>query len=113
MWFSIALTVLGYGGMFGAFTYIACTLTEVSGFATSSVPWLLIMFGSGVFVGNYLGGKAADWALTPAPTWILALVSVVLVIFAATADNRTMTIFSLFLMGAFGLRQSPDCRCES
>ncbi|MDJ0445968.1 MFS transporter [Rhodococcus ruber] len=107
VWFSIALTVLGYGGMFGAFTYIAFTLTEVSGFATSSVPWLLIVFGSGLFVGNYLGGKAADRALTPALTWILVLVTAVLVVFAATADNRTMTIVSLFLMGAFGFATVP------
>lgn len=107
VWFSIALTVLGYGGMFGAFTHIAFTLTEVSGFATSSVPWLLIVFGSGLFVGNYLGGKAADRALTPALTWILVLVTAVLVVFAATADNRTMTIVSLFLMGAFGFATVP------
>lgn len=93
--------------MFGAFTYIAFTLTEVSGFATSSVPWLLIVFGSGLFVGNYLGGKAADRALTPALTWILVLVTAALVVFAATADNRTMTIVSLFLMGAFGFATVP------
>ncbi len=42
VWLSIVITILGYGGMFGAFTYIAFTLTEVTGFATSSVPWLLI-----------------------------------------------------------------------
>nr|WP_206025275.1 MFS transporter [Rhodococcus sp. 14C212] len=107
VWFSIALTVLGYGGMFGAFTYIAFTLTEVSGFATSSVPWLLIVFGSGLFVGNYLGGKAADRALTPALTWILALVTAVLIVFAATADSKIMTILSLFLLGAFGFATVP------
>ena len=39
--------------MFGAFTYIAFTLTEVSGFASTTVPWLLILFGVGLFVGNY------------------------------------------------------------
>ena len=30
VWLSLAVTVLGFGGMFGAFTYIAYTLTEVS-----------------------------------------------------------------------------------
>ena len=53
------ITVLGFGGMFGAFTYIAYTLTEVSGFAAATVPWLLVLFGVGLFVGN-LGGRAAD-----------------------------------------------------
>ena len=53
VWLSLAVTVLGFGGMFGAFTYIAYTLTEVSGFAASTVPWLLILFGTGLFAGNY------------------------------------------------------------
>ena len=60
VWFSIAVTILGFGGMFGAFTYIAFTLTEVGGFASTSVPWLLVLFGGGLFVGNVLGGRAAD-----------------------------------------------------
>ena len=30
VWLSLAVTVLAFGGMFGAFTYIAYTLTEVS-----------------------------------------------------------------------------------
>ena len=47
VWLSILVTILGYGGMFGAFTYIAFTLTEVSGFSASTVPWLLIVFGVG------------------------------------------------------------------
>src|SRR5687768_9093093 len=43
VWLSIVVTILGFGGMFGAFTYIAYTLTEVSGFASTTVPWLLII----------------------------------------------------------------------
>ncbi|MEE2061976.1 MFS transporter [Rhodococcus artemisiae] len=107
VWLSIAVTILGFGGMFGAFTYIAFTLTEVSGFATSSVPWLLVLFGSGMFIGNHLGAKAADRALAPALISILVAVTAVLVVFAATADNKTMTMISLFLMGAFGFATVP------
>lgn len=102
VWLSIAITILVYGGMFGAFTYIAFTLTEVTGFATSSVPWLLILFGSGLFVGNFLGAKAADRSLTKALVWILAILTVVLIVFAATAESKVMTVISLFFMGAFG-----------
>ncbi|MFP3701422.1 MFS transporter, partial [Burkholderia sp. SIMBA_013] len=29
VWLSLVVTILGFGGMFGAFTYIAFTLTEV------------------------------------------------------------------------------------
>ncbi|MDV6268463.1 MFS transporter [Rhodococcus globerulus] len=107
VWLSIAITILGYGGMFGAFTYIAFTLTEVSGFAASSVPWLLILFGSGLFVGNVLGGKAADRSLTKALVWMLAILTVVLIVFAATAESKVMTVISLFFMGAFGFATVP------
>ncbi|MFA3894140.1 MFS transporter [Rhodococcus qingshengii] len=107
VWLSIAITILGYGGMFGAFTYIAFTLTEVTGFATSSVPWLLILFGSGLFVGNFLGAKAADRSLTKALVWILAILTVVLIMFAATAESKVMTVISLFFMGAFGFATVP------
>ncbi len=107
VWLSIVITILGFGGMFGAFTYIAFTLTEVTGFASTSVPWLLVLLGSGLFVGNFLGAKAADRSLTKALVWILALLSVALVVFAATAGNKTSTMISLFLMGAFGFATVP------
>ncbi|WP_445182298.1 MFS transporter [Pseudonocardia sp. Cha107L01] len=102
VWISAAVTVLGFGGMFGGFTYIAFTLTEVSGFATTSVPWLLVLFGAGMFVGNFVGGKLADRALNTSLMVILALLTVVLVVFALTAQSKVMTIVSLLLMGAVG-----------
>ncbi len=60
------MTVFGFGGMFGAYTYIVFTLEDVSKFAVSTVPSLLLLFGVGVFVGNYFGGKLADWKLNRA-----------------------------------------------
>ncbi|UZG56617.1 MFS transporter [Rhodococcus opacus] len=107
VWFSIAVTILGFGGMFGAFTYIAFTLTEVGGFASTSVPWLLVLFGGGLFVGNVLGGRAADKALTRTLITILAVLTVVLVVFALTAGSKPMTIMALFFMGAFGFATVP------
>ncbi|KAF0962334.1 MFS transporter [Rhodococcus sp. T7] len=107
VWFSIAVTILGFGGMFGAFTYIAFTLTEVGGFASTSVPWLLVLFGGGLFVGNVLGGRAADKALTRTLTTVLAVLTVVLVVFALTAGSKPMTIVALFLMGLFGFATVP------
>ena len=68
--------VLGFGGMFGGFTYIAFTLTEVSGFATTSVPWLLVLRARayGAWVSNkrpmpleLLPPWPQDWWRTSAP----------------------------------------------
>jgi DHA1 family inner membrane transport protein len=102
VWLSIAVTVLGFGGMFGAFTYIAYTLTEVSGFASAAVPWLLIVFGVGMFVGNALGGRFADRALDKSLVTILAGLAVVLAAFAFVASSQLATIAALLLMGFFG-----------
>ncbi|MFE9206990.1 MFS transporter [Micromonospora sp. NPDC007230] len=107
VWFSLLITVLGFGGMFGAFTYIAYTLTEVSGFAAATVPWLLVLFGVGLFVGNTLGGKAADRSVPATLTAVLAALTAVLVIFAVTAPSQIMTVVSLALMGAFGFATVP------
>ncbi|MEO3774765.1 MFS transporter [Micromonospora sp. B9E7] len=107
VWLSLVITVLGFGGMFGAFTYIAYTLTEVSGFATSTVPWLLVLFGVGLFAGNLLGGRAADRSLSRTLVTVLAVLTVVLVGFALTATSPVLTIVSLVLMGGFGFATVP------
>jgi MFS transporter, DHA1 family, inner membrane transport protein len=107
VWLSILVTILGYGGMFGAFTYIAFTLTEVSGFAASTVPWLLIVFGVGLFVGNTLGGRAADRDVDRTLLAVLSVLVAVLVIFALSAGNQVLTIASLLLLGGFGFATVP------
>lgn len=107
VWLSILVTVFGFGGMFGAFTYIAFTLTEVSGFPAGAVPWLLVLFGVGLFLGNVIGGKAADRALDRTLLVILAGLVLVLGIFALTAQNPVVTIVSLLFMGGFGFATVP------
>lgn len=107
VWLSILVTILGYGGMFGAFTYIAFTLTEISGFSAATVPWLLIVFGVGLFIGNTLGGKAADRNVDRTLLVVLSALVVVLVAFALTAGNQPLTIASMVLMGGFGFATVP------
>ncbi|MCZ4518864.1 MFS transporter [Rhodococcus sp. 1R11] len=107
VWLSIAVTILGFGGVFGAFTYIAFTLTEVSGFASSTVPWLLVLFGVGGFIGNVVGGKAADRSVDRALIVFIAALAVSLVGFALTAHSRPATIVALLAMGAAAFGSVP------
>jgi DHA1 family inner membrane transport protein len=104
---SILVTVLGYGGMFGGFTYIAYTLTEVSGFSEHAVPWLLVLFGIGLFMGNVLGGRAADRDLLRTLAVVLAVLAAVLALFALTAGSQLLTMVALVLMGGFGFATVP------
>lgn len=107
VWLSLAVTVLGFGGMFGAFTYIAFTLTEVSGFAATAVPWLLVLFGAGLVVGNWAGGRLADRSIDGTLLAFIAALVVVLTLFGWLAADPVATIVLLVLMGAFGFGTVP------
>lgn len=107
VWASLVITVLGFGGMFGAFTYIAYTVTGISGFPSSAVPWLLVVFGLGMFAGNYLGGRLADRSVPVTLGAMLGVLAVVLAFFALTAGSRPLTMVSLLLMGVFGFATVP------
>ncbi|MBF4588214.1 MFS transporter [Curtobacterium sp. VKM Ac-2887] len=107
VWLSLGMTVLGYGGMFGAFTYIAYTLTSVSGFPSSAVPWLLVVFGVGLFVGNFVGGKLAARSIDRTLLVVLVALTVVLGLFALVATSPVLTVIALVLMGTFGFATVP------
>jgi DHA1 family inner membrane transport protein len=107
VWLSLVATVLGFGGMFGAFTYIAYTLTGVSGFPSAAVPWLLILFGLGLFAGNWVGGRLADRSIDGTLLWLLSALAVVLVAFALVAGMPVGAVIALVLMGAFGFATVP------
>lgn len=107
VWASLAMTVLGFGGMFGAFTYIAYTLTQVSGFSAGAVPWLLVLFGAGLFAGNLLGGRAADRSIGRTLAVVFAALTVVMIAFALVAGSQPATIVALVAMGGFGFATVP------
>lgn len=102
VWLSMTITVLGFGGMFGALSYIAYTLTGVTAFSTESVPWLLVVLGVGLFCGNLLGGRLADRNLMLTLVVMLVSLTIVLGLFAVSATNAVATIVLLFLTGIFG-----------
>ena len=107
VWLSLTVTILAYGGMFGAFTYIAYTLTEVGGFASSAVPWLLVLFGLGLVAGNSIGGRLADRSIDRTLLVFIAALAVVLVLFGLLAWSQPATMVILVLMGGFGFGTVP------
>lgn len=113
VWLSLVVTILGFGGMFGAFTYIAYTITEVSGFASGAVPWLLVLFGVGLVIGNWLGGRFADRSIDGTLLVLLAGLLVVLTFFALFAQVGWATVVALFLMGGFGFGTVPGLQTRT
>ncbi|MFB7852582.1 hypothetical protein ACFC34_36985 [Streptomyces sp. NPDC056053] len=101
------LTVLGFGGVFAAITYIAPMMTHVAGHADGSVTWLLVLFGVGVFLGNLLGGRFANRALMPLLYTALGGLAIVLALFTVTAHNKILAAITILLVGALGFATVP------
>jgi DHA1 family inner membrane transport protein len=78
VWLGLAITVLGFAGLFVVFTYIQPLLTRVTGLSEASVSPVLLLFGGGLAIGNLLGGRLADRALMPALLGTLAAMAAVL-----------------------------------
>ncbi|QUH01403.1 MFS transporter [Saccharopolyspora erythraea] len=107
VWLAVAMTVLGFGGVFAAFTYVAPMMTEVAGYTPAAVTWLLVLFGAGLFAGNLLGGRLADRALMPSLYGVLAALAVVLGLFTFTAMSKVSAAITLALVGAAGFATVP------
>lgn len=104
---AMAMTVLGFGGVFAAITYIAPMMTHVTGYADGSVTWLLVLFGLGMLAGNLLGGKYADRALMPMLYAALGSLAIVLALFTVTAHSKTLAALTIILIGAIGFATVP------
>ncbi|WP_329296938.1 MFS transporter [Streptomyces pseudovenezuelae] len=107
VWLTLAATALGYGGMFGAFSYLAYTFTEVGGFSAADVAWLLMVYGVGLVVGNLVGGRAADHDRDRTLLLALAGLTVTLAVFGLLAESATASVVLVFLMGVFGFAGVP------
>ncbi|MFJ5774196.1 MFS transporter [Streptomyces sp. NPDC093094] len=107
VWLAMAMTVLGYGGVFAAITYITPMMTEVTGYTEAAVTWLLALFGVGMFLGNLLGGRFADRALMPMLFVSLGALSATLLLFTATAHSKVLAAITLTLIGALGFATVP------
>ncbi|MFF1479475.1 MFS transporter [Streptomyces sp. NPDC058301] len=104
---AMAMTVLGFGGVFAAITYITPMMTHVTGYADGSVTWLLVLFGLGMVAGNLIGGRFADRALMPMLYVSLSGLAVVLALFTLTAHDKTASAVTVFLIGALGFATVP------
>ena len=59
-WLVILITAIGAGGLFCWISYIAPLLTDISGFSGGDVPYIMMLAGLGMVIGNFIGGKLAD-----------------------------------------------------
>jgi predicted MFS family arabinose efflux permease len=103
-----AMTALGYGGSFIAFTYLAPILQEVAGFSAASVGLVMLVYGVSVAFGNIWGGKLADRkGPVPALQIVFALLAAVLLVLQFTAAHRIAVLVTVLAWGAVAFGNVP------
>ena len=103
-----AITALGYGGTFTAFTFLAPILEQVSGFESQSIGLIMLVYGVSVAIGNIWGGKMADkMGPIKALSIIFSGLAIILVIFNFTAVNPIAAVITILVWGAFAFGNVP------
>jgi multidrug resistance protein len=103
-----AITALGYGGVFTAFTFLAPMMQELAGFSPAAVSWILLGYGVSVAIGNIWGGKLADrHGAVPALKFIFAALAVLLLVFQLTASSHIAAVLTVLAMGVFAFGNVP------
>ena len=104
---ALALTVVGSSAMFTVFTYIVPILREVTHASLGFVTAMLVTYGLGLTIGNWLGGKFADRSVDRTLIVTLASLSLVLVAFAALMPHAGVSAVLIFLWGVASFALVP------
>jgi len=104
---ALSLTVVGASAMFTVFTYIAPILRAETHASLGFVTAMLVNYGLGLTVGNWLGGKFADRSVDRTLMVTLGLLSVILATLAAMMWNPFATAILVFLWGVASFALVP------
>jgi DHA1 family inner membrane transport protein len=96
---ALLTTALGSSAMFTVFTYIAPILQGVTHVSPTVVTVTLVVYGIGLTIGNALGGRFSDKALTPTLIVVLASLTALLALFAVTMHWMLPAIATVFAWG--------------
>jgi len=103
-----AITALGYGGVFTAFTFLAPIMQQLAGFSPSAVSLILLGYGVSVAIGNIWGGRLADkHGPVSALTFIFAALAALLLVFQMTASMQYAALATVLVMGIFAFANVP------
>lgn len=109
---ALAMTVLGFGGVFVVFTYIAPILEQASGYAPSSVAPLLVLFGVGLVIGNHAGGRLADRGGLRALRVLLGALILVMIVFTKTMHGRVEAAVTVLFWGVAAFAIVPGLQMQ-
>ncbi|WNJ93600.1 MFS transporter [Bosea sp. 685] len=97
---AMATTVMGAGAMFTLYTYVAPTLTELTGASEGFVTLALVLIGVGFTIGNGVGGRLADWSLDGATRIFLGALALIMLALPFVLSSHVGAAIGLVVWGA-------------
>ena len=107
LWAAYVTSMFIIGGTFAAFSYFTPIFTNVTGFSSASIPYLLALYGSATVVGNIVIGKFADKYTMKILVSGLIILIVALSLFALGAENKYIAVISTIFIGLTGVALNP------
>jgi DHA1 family inner membrane transport protein len=104
---ALALTVVGSSAMFTVFTYIVPILRDATHGSLGFITAMLVTYGVGLTVGNWLGGKFADRSVDRTLIVTLGALTAVLLVFAGLMEHAVPTAALIFLWGVASFALVP------
>lgn len=104
VWFILAITAIGFGGLFTWFSYITPLMTEVASISAANMAYVMVLAGGGMVVGNVLGGYLSDRiGATRASILLLACMTVALLLVFFFSANTTFALVLTFICGGLSM----------
>lgn len=96
---AMATTVMGAGAMFTLYTYVAPALETLTGASNGFVTLSLALIGVGFTIGNWLGGRLADWSLDGATKVFLGALAIIMFALPFLLNSHVGAAIGLLLWG--------------
>jgi DHA1 family inner membrane transport protein len=95
---TLLVGVVGFGGMFAFYSYVAPLVTDVTRMSEGFVPVVLLAFGVGMVVGTALSGRLADRALFPSLFGAVVVMALVLISVVVAAQHPVPLLVGAFVV---------------
>jgi DHA1 family inner membrane transport protein len=100
--YALGAGMIGFGGIFAMYSYVAPLVRRVADLPRGDVPLFLLAFGIGSVLGAWLAGRMADWDNLRSIVLGFAATVVVLLGIVAVAGMPVLLWFGVALLGLLG-----------
>ncbi|MDF0534946.1 MFS transporter [Shewanella yunxiaonensis] len=100
VWPIVGIAVIGFGGVFCLYTYLADTMLDVTKVPDYYISIAMVIFGVGSTVGNWLFGQVRDRVVAKVTGIGLIYCTVLALVYVQAANNVWFLYSVVFLLGA-------------